>query len=101
MWSSNIAFSIIDAKCIVPPPPSWNVIGRQIKMALFDKSNVKGNIHHIPAIIQPLITPAHGTFLPKQHTYFPSFKHVLGANPFLLTQLPKTNAYSERLHGSS
>lgn len=49
----TIAFSIMEAKSVASPPPTWNIVGRHVKMAIFDKTHIKGNIHHVPAIIHP------------------------------------------------
>jgi hypothetical protein len=56
----TIAFSILDAKSIASPPLTLNVIGRHVRLALFDRTNIKSNIvllcliqHHIPAILVP------------------------------------------------
>ncbi|KAJ3301248.1 hypothetical protein HDV03_001167 [Kappamyces sp. JEL0829] len=47
----NLAFSIMDAKAVSNPAP-LKVVGRMVRMALFDKTNIVSNIHSVPAFLQ-------------------------------------------------
>ncbi|KAI9101114.1 hypothetical protein DFS34DRAFT_457035 [Phlyctochytrium arcticum] len=49
----TIAFSLLDARCIPHPGPHVRVVGRCVRMALFDKSNILSNIHAVPAVYNP------------------------------------------------
>ena len=46
----NLAFSLLDIKAVSNPAP-LDVIGRVVRMALFDKSNIVSNIHSVSAYL--------------------------------------------------
>ncbi|KAI8892586.1 hypothetical protein BC833DRAFT_611254 [Globomyces pollinis-pini] len=48
----NLGFSILSAKNVSPTNP-LAVVGRHVRMALFDKVNIVSNIHSIPATTPP------------------------------------------------
>lgn len=48
----NLSFGIAGAKCI-PAAGNIPVLGRHVRMALFDKSNILSNIHSVPATLHP------------------------------------------------
>ncbi|KAI8913369.1 hypothetical protein EDD86DRAFT_200409 [Gorgonomyces haynaldii] len=48
----TIAFSVLEARSMALPQ-GLTILGRHVRMALFDKTNIRSNIHHIPAIATP------------------------------------------------
>jgi hypothetical protein len=40
----TIAFSVLEARSIATPPAGLKVLGRHVRMALFDRANIKSNI---------------------------------------------------------
>ncbi|KAJ3379185.1 Nephrocystin-1, partial [Lobulomyces angularis] len=50
-----VAFSILDARNIeVKKIPGYEIIGRNLKMCLFDKTQVLSNIHSLEAVYNPI-----------------------------------------------
>ncbi|KAJ3325313.1 Nephrocystin-1 [Boothiomyces sp. JEL0866] len=59
----NITFYVKESR-FVPPPQPLPVIGRHVRMALFDKTNIVSNIHSVPASLAPE-HENHWRFTPK------------------------------------
>ncbi|TPX64902.1 hypothetical protein SpCBS45565_g05563 [Spizellomyces sp. 'palustris'] len=49
----TIAFSLLDARYIPIPGPHVRILGRCVRMALFDKTSILSNIHAVPAVYNP------------------------------------------------
>ncbi|KND00620.1 uncharacterized protein SPPG_03748 [Spizellomyces punctatus DAOM BR117] len=49
----TIAFSLLDARYIPIPGPHVRILGRCVRMALFDKASILSNIHAVPAVYNP------------------------------------------------
>ena len=48
-----MAFSMMEVKNVPMPSDDVNVLGRQVRMSIFDKTTVMSNIHTVPVIYNP------------------------------------------------
>ncbi|RKO86026.1 hypothetical protein BDK51DRAFT_26352, partial [Blyttiomyces helicus] len=66
----TLAFSLLDARNIPAPPSGLRVLGRQVRMALFDKTSVLSNIHSVAGVYNPEFEK-HWRFSNKASLLFP------------------------------
>lgn len=67
----NIGFSVLEANNIPVPGQDTLVIGRQVRLAVFDKTKVLSNVHTVPAIYNP-DSPKVWKFSASSSILFPS-----------------------------
>lgn len=48
--SCTVAFSLLDARYIPVPGQHVHIVGRVVRLALFDKKSILSNIHSVPAV---------------------------------------------------
>ncbi|KAI9017328.1 hypothetical protein BC832DRAFT_588596 [Gaertneriomyces semiglobifer] len=51
--SCTLAFSLLDARNVPLPGSHIRIVGRVVRMALFDKNSILSNIHSVPAVYNP------------------------------------------------